>query len=275
MTSSLPPYPYFRPTDEHIVGLPMTRAEINYGLDAPVICYGMFGIGIFGILVSILSSIFLSSPLSLVLDSIAAIITAYGLGMGSYMVWSSRIGKLRTCEILMNQIDNVRKWNGDETVLDVGCGRGLLLIGAAKRLKSGKAYGIDIWKNEDQANNSPDAAIENAEIAGVADRVQIRTGDARQIPFADQSFDIVVSHWVIHNIEEQNDRSNALQEMWRVLKSDGVLALADISFVPDYMKEIESWKPKSIHFDDGGLEAKIMGILSGGTYCPQYLIVRK
>jgi len=253
----------------------MIRAKINYGLDAPAICYGMFSIGIFGILVSILSSIFLSSPLSLVLDSIAAIITAYGLGMGSYMVWSSRVGKLRTCEILMNQIDNVRKWNGDETVLDVGCGRGLLLIGAAKRLKSGKAFGIDIWKNEDQANNSPDAAIENAEIAGVADRVQIKTGDARQIPFADQSFDIVVSHWVIHNIEEQNDRSNALQEMWRVLKSDGVLALADISFVPDYMKEIESWKVKSIHFNNGGLEAKIMDILSGGTYCPQYLIIRK
>ncbi|NBQ39184.1 MAG: class I SAM-dependent methyltransferase [Alphaproteobacteria bacterium] len=275
MTSGLPPYPYFRPTDEHFVDLPMTRAKINYGLDAPAICYGMFGIGIFGMLVSILSSVFLAGYLLLALEIVAVMATAYGLGMGSYMVWSSRIGKLRTCEILMNQIDNVRKWNGDETVLDVGCGRGLLVIGAAKRLKSGKSFGIDIWKSEDQSKNSPDAAIENAEIAGVADRVQIRTGDARQIPFADQSFDIVVSHWVIHNIDERQDRRDALQEIWRVLKSDGVLALADISFVPDYMKEIENWKPKSIHFNDGGLDAKIMGILSGGTYCPQYLIVRK
>ena len=39
------------------------------------------------------------------------------------------------------------RWHltGDEKVLDVGCGRGLLLIGAAKRLKSGKATGIDVW----------------------------------------------------------------------------------------------------------------------------------
>jgi arsenite methyltransferase len=253
----------------------MANNKINYGLDAPAICYGMFGIGSVGIIIAGLSAIFLSNYLLLGSEVIAIAAIAYGFWMGGYMVWSSRVGKLRTCETLMNQIDNLRKWNGDETVLDVGCGRGLLLIGAAKRLKSGKAFGIDIWKNEDQANNSPDAAIENAEIAGVADRVQIKTGDARQIPFADQSFDVVVSHWVIHNIEDQQDRSAALQEVWRVLKADGVLALADISFVTDYMKEIENWKPKSIHFNDGGLGANIMNILSGGTFCPQYLIIKK
>jgi cyclopropane fatty-acyl-phospholipid synthase-like methyltransferase len=31
-----------------------------------------------------------------------------------------------------------------EAVLDVGCGRGLMLVGAARRLKTGKAVGIDL-----------------------------------------------------------------------------------------------------------------------------------
>ncbi len=253
----------------------MTYTKINYGLDAPPICYGMFAIGFFGLIVAILSPLFVSDLLLLGVEAIACLMAAYGVGMGIYMVWSSRIGKLRTCETLMNEIGRIRPWKGDEIVLDVGCGRGLLLIGAAKRLTSGKAYGIDLWKGEDQADNSPEAPLENAKRAGVADRVEIKTGDARQIPFAPEAFDVVVSHWVIHNIEEENDRSIALQEIWRVLKPDGVLALADISFVKAYLDQIKGWNSKSISFYDGGNEAKLMGFLSGGTFRPQYLIVKK
>jgi cyclopropane fatty-acyl-phospholipid synthase-like methyltransferase len=44
---------------------------------------------------------------------------------------------------------------GDETVLDVGYGRGLHLIGAAKRLTTGKAPGVDIWQAEDLSGNLP------------------------------------------------------------------------------------------------------------------------
>jgi len=40
-------------------------------------------------------------------------------------------------------------------VLDVGCGRGLLLIGAARRLTTGKAVGVDIWQAEDRVGNLP------------------------------------------------------------------------------------------------------------------------
>ena len=42
------------------------------------------------------------------------------------MVWSSRVGKLKLRDTLLDGLT----WRGDENVLDVGCGRGLLLIGA-------------------------------------------------------------------------------------------------------------------------------------------------
>ena len=56
---------------------------------------------------------------------------AFGTGvlcmvMGLWMLWDSRVGKLRRREWLLNRVD----WSGHEQVLDVGCGRGLLLIGA-------------------------------------------------------------------------------------------------------------------------------------------------
>ena len=43
---------------------------------------------------------------------------------------------------------------GDENVLDIGTGRGLLLVGAAKRLTTGRAVGLDIWKTSDLSDNA-------------------------------------------------------------------------------------------------------------------------
>ena len=57
------------------------------------------------------------------------------------------VGKFRARDALLNAV----RGGGDEQVLDVGCGHGLMLIGAAKRLSSGHATGIDIWQDVDQA----------------------------------------------------------------------------------------------------------------------------
>src|ERR1700733_2557170 len=56
----------------------------------------------------------------------------FGVGctlMAIWMVWDSKVGKIQNREQLLRRIE----WTGDERVLDVGCGRGLMLIGAAKR----------------------------------------------------------------------------------------------------------------------------------------------
>ena len=60
-----------------------------------------------------------------------------------------------------------------------------MLIGAAKRLKSGKATGIDIWSQQDLSGNSADAVKQNAKIEGVNDRVRIETSDARKLVYPD------------------------------------------------------------------------------------------
>ena len=112
------------------------------------------------------------------------------------MVYYSRVTKLRDRERLIEHLS----LSGRERVLDVGCGRGLMVVGAAKRLPDGKVVGIDIWQAEDQSANSPDAALTNARLEGVAERVEVQTVDMRQLPFPDQSFDAVVSHWAIHNL---------------------------------------------------------------------------
>ena len=73
----------------------------------------------------------------------------------------------------------------------MGCGCGLMLISAAKRLKTGKAVGVDIWDSRDQAGNGPENTFKNAQLEGVAERIEIQDSDARQLPFEENTFDVV------------------------------------------------------------------------------------
>ena len=187
---------------------------------------------------------------------------------------SVRCGRVSACSISPARFRPGGKWLGDERVLDIGCGRGLMVVGAAQRLSTGTATGIDIWRAEDQAANSPEAAIENARCVGVAERVKIETGDARSLPFDDASFDVVLSHWVIHNLPSIDDRRQALDEALRVLRPDGVLVLADIAFLSEYKAHIGGGMADGIDAD-GGWTARLLGVLSGSTYRPQAFVGRR
>ena len=99
-----------------------------------------------------------------------------------------------------------------------------MLIGAAKRLKTGRATGIDIWQSVDQAGNSADATKQNAQIEGVA----VADVDARKIPFDDETFDVVVSSFALHNIYNASERAQALGEIARVTKRGGYAGIMDI-----------------------------------------------
>jgi ubiquinone/menaquinone biosynthesis C-methylase UbiE len=123
---------------------------------------------------------------------------------------------------------------GEEMVLDVGCGRGLLLNAAAKRLTTGKAVGIDIWQAEDLSDNRPELALANAEAEGVADRVEVKTGDMQQMPFSDETFDVAVASMAIHNIRNRDGRAKAVREIARVLKPGGRAALQDFQCTDEY-----------------------------------------
>ena len=156
------------------------------------------------------------------------------------MVWSSKAGKLRKREMLIESL----RLKGNETVLDVGCGRGLLLNEAAKHLPNGKAIGVDLWQTMDQSGNKPEVTWENARAEGVAERVEIKTGDMRELPLPDASVDAVVASLSIHNIPNKEGRAKAIQEIHRVLKPGGQIALLDFMATDEYFATLRSigWK---------------------------------
>ncbi len=210
-----------------------TNRQPYYGLDAPMVVRNLLIVGSLGVisLVTRLLHIWDSHNLFAALGRplIYAGLTC-GL-MAMWMIYDSRIGKLRERAKYLAMLD----WRGDERVLDVGCGRGLFLIGAAKRLTNGgRAVGVDLWQKEDLSGNSPAATIDNARLEAVADRVEVQTADARKLPFADGSFDVVLSSSALHNIYNSGQREAAVREIARVLKPGGRVLIVDIRHTTRY-----------------------------------------
>ena len=213
-------------------------ANPDYGLDAPGVVRKMGIRGgvliVLGILLYVMNQT--TNPAGgRALSSIALSIGITFVAVALVMIWSSKSAKFGMRDSILDKFP----WRGDEKVLDVGCGRGLFLIGAAKRLKTGRATGIDLWQSEDLSGNRAEATLANAKFEGVGDRVKVETGDARKLPFPDRSFDVVVSSLTIHNIPDAVGREQAVSEMVRVLKPGGRLAILDIFQTPKYAKALE------------------------------------
>lgn len=139
----------------------------------------------------------------------------YSTGFGKRSIWTDVLDELGM--------------RGDEHVLDVGCGRGAVLMLAAHKVPKGKAVGVDVWRRRDQSGNSHAATESNALFEGVQDRVEILDGDARDLPCPSGSFDLVVSNLTIHNIRHVDERKQALSEAARVLRPGGRLRIVDFN----------------------------------------------
>jgi arsenite methyltransferase len=146
-----------------------------------------------------------------------------GLYMGLFALLKRITNLERRLEARDRLLDQI-PWQGTETVLDVGCGNGILILGAAKRLTTGKGIGIDAW-TEGSGDQRLEAFLENAKIEGVADRVSLQNEDVRQLPYDNESFDVIVSGLTMHHLGFDTDK--AMSEMARVLKPGGWMAIYD------------------------------------------------
>jgi SAM-dependent methyltransferase len=210
-----------------------TSQRPNYGIDTRRdltrnALYGAGGI-VMGLILLALSR---GGALGILIGSVSVIAGVVLLMICAVSLWGSLVGKLR----LRDRVLGALPWRGDERVLDVSDDNGLMLVGAAKHLTSGKAIGVDLSFPSGSASNHQPPAMRNAVAEGVADRVELRRGDARDLPFQPDTIDIVLSSWFIHTLPEQTDRESVLREIVRVLKPGGRAVIIDIERIDEYMR---------------------------------------
>jgi SAM-dependent methyltransferase len=189
------------------------RRNGSYGIDAPYL------LPVLGVLfaANVVHGVFSGSGWPFV----GALIMLACAGCGMY---TSRRGKFVAWAELLDQL----KLRGDERILDLGCGRGAVLLLAAERLTTGRAVGVDLWRRGDQSGNAAEATRRNAIAEGVVDRVELHTADMTSLPFAAETFDLVVSNVAIHNIKGRAGREKAVEEAVRVIRPGGRLLIADL-----------------------------------------------
>jgi arsenite methyltransferase len=209
--------------------------KINYGFDAPAIMRNLI---LFGILIPIIGFAIPFFTQNTILNYISYLVILIGIILfilGFSMYFYGIKGKFLMRDFMLKKID----WKGNENVLDIGAGTGLLMNGVAKFLTTGKSIGIDIWRAEDLSDNTIENAIRNAELENVKDKIEIKTEDARQLSFADNTFDVVVSMFCIHNIDDKKEQEKACFEIARVLKQNGTALIGDYIPTHEYAKYFE------------------------------------
>jgi ubiquinone/menaquinone biosynthesis C-methylase UbiE len=208
----------------------------EYGIDGGVssilagIGFGAIGLGLLGL------GAFHACARKRLLAGVETLGGLLFLQMVPSYLYSTRKGKF----VVWGQLLDDLSLRGDESILDVGCGRGAVLGLVAKRLPRGRAVGLDLWRTRDQTGNAMEATWRNLDAEGVRSRCELHTADMRSMPFPDATFDAVVSSLAIHNIDGAEGRTQTLAEVVRVLKPGGRLLIADLMFTATYARELSA-----------------------------------
>ena len=136
----------------------------------------------------------------------------------------SHVNQLFVTDLLQLQFDF-------STVLDVGTGTAQIPLELCKRQLQARVVAIDM------ATHMLEVGRSNVERARFAERIQMQLCDAKRMPFADRTFDVVMSNSIVHHIPGP---LAVFTEMTRVVKTGGLL------FVRDLLRPVDATMLRSL-----------------------------
>lgn len=230
----------------------------DYGQDAPVVTRHMFSRAVWTLLFAIVLFYINAEEYPGPAARMAGVIAVIALGFGAagfVLRWYSATGKLEARDQILDSLNLAQA----ERVLDVGTGRALYAIGAAKRLpKGGRVTGIDSWDPPRRPGNTLDAARENAKREGVSDKIRLEPWDPHKLPYPDGHFDAVVSSFALHHVTDGPDRTQAMRELLRVLKPGGKIAIHGCLGTGEYARTLAELGARDISHSPWSLRGRVV-----------------
>jgi len=231
----------------------MARIKAKYGIDAPGVIRKLIIIGVVLYILGIFVLPRISAGVWLISLNWAILYTGIFLIIEALlMIWYSKYGKIKH----RNRMLALYRFTGHERVLDIGAGKGLLAIGAAKRLTDGQVTAMDIWRAQDLSENSKSALMANARSEGVEDRIEVLSDDICTTGLPDNRFDLIVSNLCLHNISTAPKREEACKQILRLLKPGAVAIISDFRHTAAYSKV----------FIEGGAKVEKVGTFIFSTF---------
>jgi len=237
------------------------KESTNYGFPLSSILFLMF-IAFFLIMI-IISSIFIQIHVFFIILMSFVILPLY-IFFG-IIRFKKRFNEKRL--IVVEKIIDLAKIKGNEFVLDLGTGPGMIAIEFAKALQDGKAYGIDKYPFQNDniktivseilrinyIGHTINNAIRNAKIEKVEKKCEFITADiTNPLEFQNEYFDVILSSQTLYCISEIK-RIPTFKEINRVLKKNGKIILFEASHAP-------RWKMNNVkeYFIDIGYDIRII-----------------
>lgn len=144
-------------------------------------------------------------------------------------------------------------WDGEGVLLDVGCGSGALSVKCAKTFEDASIVGIDSWPAD--RDFSLEQCERNAMVEGVEEQISFEKDDIKDISYADECFDAVVSCFAYRFEKDEPNKRTLIKESLRVLKKGGSFAIVDMignmrsyGTVQGLMEELEAYGVSEVHY---------------------------
>lgn len=148
-----------------------------------------------------------------------------------YGYWDEGVKRLRQALIRMNDVlAEKAEISAKDKILDAGCGVGGAAIFLAQKFNC-EVEGITL--SQKQADFGKQKSIESK----VQDKVNFSVADFTDMPFEDESFDVV---WAVESVCHAQEKEDFLKEAFRVLKKGGRLITADFYRTMDKPTEEEN-----------------------------------
>ena len=114
---------------------------------------------------------------------------------------------------------NLLKEFHPKTILDIATGTGDFAIEAI-RLNPDKVVGVDI------SEGMMKLGTEKIKKLGLQNKIELKSGDSENLPFADNSFDAITVGFGVRNFE---NLEKGIQDIYRVLNNNGTLVILEFS----------------------------------------------
>ena len=187
----------------------------------------------------------------------------------AYYKLSSKGGDIQqqVSSLVINKVDE----KSIGKLLDIGCGSGVLSVELAIKCPKLKIWGIDYWGSI--WGYSKDKCEKLASDYHVSDRVSFEQASASSLPFDDESFDIIISNMVFHEVADAKDKREVIKEALRVLKEGAQFIFQDLFLsksiydTPDKLiLYIENLKVTNIYLEKTSELINIPGLLKTSLF---------